>query len=296
MLQSHITTFFEYCKVVNFSVKSLQSLSIRLKEFNVFVNKNPPPNDIKGISYSDLLDFTTRHNSPSVHVKKARVWALRQFYHYLKLHNVIDDNIASGLRYPKIEKTIPVYLTIDEYNRLLAYFCQSAESFIGLRNLTIIMMLGILGFRTGSIISLNIQDVDIFSGLVRITEKGGRNRPFVLPVIICSVLRQYLDHMPYLRSPLFVTERHKRISSRTLQHIFRHAADNLGIEKHLHAHLFRHTAATHLNKVAGTNITQSVLGHSQRKNTLKYAHLNPDKYADYMRSHPFMKFQTAKEE
>ncbi|MCP4118866.1 MAG: tyrosine-type recombinase/integrase, partial [Desulfobacteraceae bacterium] len=250
----------------------------------------------QGISYRNLLDFTARYNSPSVHVKKARVWALRQFYHYLMLHNVIAENIASGLRYPKIEKTITIYLTIDEYNRLLEYFCQAADSFIGLRNLAIILMLGILGFRTSTIISLNIQDVDIFSGLVRITEKGGRNRPVALPAIICGVLAQYLDHMPYYRGPLFITERHKRASPRTLQHIFRHAADHLDIDKHLHAHLFRHTAATHLNKVAGTNIAQSVLGHSQRKNTLKYAHLNPDKYAEYMRRHPFMKFQPAKEE
>ncbi|MCP4460500.1 MAG: integrase, partial [Cytophagales bacterium] len=189
MLQSHITTFLEYCKVADFSVKSLQSLSIRLEEFKCFANKNPP-NGIEGISYSDLLDFVVGYNSPSVHVKKARVWALRKFYHHLKLHNVIDDNIASGLKYPKIEKTIPVYLTIDEYNRILEYFYKSADSFIGLRNLTIIMMLGILGFRTGSIISLNIQDVDIFSGLVRITEKGGRNRPVVLPAIICNMLGQ----------------------------------------------------------------------------------------------------------
>jgi len=73
-----------------------------------------------------------------------------------------------------------------------------------------------------------------------------------------------------------------------LQDIFRSAANDLGIEKKLHAHIFRHTAATHLNKVAGVDITQHVLGHSQRKNTEKYTHLNPDEYAQYMRKHPFM--------
>ena len=63
----------------------------------------------------------------------------------------------------------------------------------------------------------------------------------------------------------------------------------IGIDKKLHARLFRHTAAKHLNKVAGTDITQHVLGHSHRANTLKYAHLNPDKYAIYMNKHPFMR-------
>jgi len=51
---------------------------------------------------------------------------------------------------------------------------------------------------------------------------------------------------------------------------------------------FRQTAATQLNKVAGTTITQEVLGHARRQNTLRYAHLNPDQYAVYMKRHPFM--------
>jgi site-specific recombinase XerD len=63
----------------------------------------------------------------------------------------------------------------------------------------------------------------------------------------------------------------------------------VAIDKHLHAHLFRHTAATQLNVVAGTGICQQVLGHARRSNTVKYAHLNPDRYAEYMRAHPFIK-------
>jgi len=85
-----------------------------------------------------------------------------------------------------------------------------------------------------------------------------------------------------------MSKRKKRISPRTLQDIFRTAADQVGIDKKLHARLFRHTAATNLNQVAGIEITQHVLGHRRRVNTLKYAHLNPDKYSIYMRKHPFM--------
>ena len=61
----------------------------------------------------------------------------------------------------------------------------------------------------------------------------------------------------------------------------------LGIDKHLHAHLFRHTAGTHLNKVAGPEITQYVLGHARMANTEVYTHLNPDLYAEYMNRHPY---------
>lgn len=74
-----------------------------------------------------------------------------------------------------------------------------------------------------------------------------------------------------------------------IRKILRECAQDLGIDKTIHAHLFRHTAATHLNKVAGTGITQHVLGHAWRKNTYKYTHLNPDIYAVYLSRHPYMK-------
>jgi integrase/recombinase XerC len=194
------------------------------------------------------------------------------------------------LPYPKIEKTVPHFLTIDEYNRILLYCSTDSDHVIGLRNLIIIMMLGLLGLRTGTIISINIQDVDIVSGLAWIKDKGSYfRRTIILPEIICTALHRYFDRLRICRGPLFLSKRGKRISPRTLQDIFRNIADTCGIDKHLHAHLFRHTAATHLNRVAGTTITQQVLGHSLKKNTYKYTHLNPDYYATYMKKHPFMK-------
>jgi integrase/recombinase XerC len=206
----------------------------------------------------------------------------------LKLKGYIKENIATQLPYPKIEKTVPHFLTIDEYNRILFHCSSHANSPLGLRNLIIIMMLGLLGLRTGSIVSMNIQDVDIVSGLVWVKEKGSRTRTMVLPEVLCATLQRYLTQRSQRQGALFLSKRGKRISPRTLQDIFRSAADSCGIHKHLHAHLFRHTAATHLNRVAGTTITQHVLGHSHRKNTNKYTHLNPDLYASYMKKHPFM--------
>ena len=150
------------------------------------------------------------------------------------------------------------------------------------------MLLGTLGLRTRTLIALNIEDVDVRCGLVWIMEKGQRQRNLVLPLSLCKIIRTYLQSLKRKKGPFLLSKRKKRISPRTLQDIFRTAADQTGIHKKLHARLFRHTAATHLNKVAGIEITQHVLGHSRRANTLKYAHLNPDQYAVYMKQHPFM--------
>jgi integrase/recombinase XerC len=288
MLDKQISGFLAYCKVSGFKAKSIESLSMRLNEFNTFVQK-AHLGKIKSISYRHLRRFVADYRKPSIHVKKARIWSLRQFYHYLKLNGHVDENIATAMPYPKIEKTVPHFLTLSQYNRILAHCTEKAATRMGLRNLIIIMLLGMLGLRTSAVVAINIQDVDVAAGLLWIREKGSIKRIIVIPKVLCALIQSYFDDRNQRRGPLFLSKRKTRLSPRSVQSIFAGLADAVGIDTHLHAHLFRHTAATHLNKVAGTSICQYVLGHARRTNTVKYAHLNPDHYAVYMRRHPFIK-------
>jgi integrase/recombinase XerC len=286
MLNLYISNFLNYCKTANFSERSLEALTCRLGEFNDFIKQNQI-RSVKNIQYSDLLEFSADFHTPSNHVKKSRVWTLKRFFGFLKINSIVDKNIALELPSPKIAKTIPKYLTISEFNKVLEYFCQNAHSSIGHRNLLIIMILGFLGLRLSSVLSLNVEDVDINSRLIWIRAKGGIYREMYMPQILCEILCNYIQELNLKQGPLFLSKRKKRISERTLQDIFKTAVEELGIDKHLHAHLFRHTAATHLNKVASPEITQYVLGHACRKNTDVYTHLNPDIYAEYMRKHRY---------
>jgi len=288
MLQKHITDFLSYCKVVDFSPKSIESLTVSLREFSSFI-KTQSIQSANNISHGILVDFVADFGSPSVHKKKARVWCLHQFFHFLTVTGVAEKNIALGIPYPKIEKMIPHFLTDQEYNKIVNYFAVAIGTDVGLRNLVMVLMLGVLGLRTASLIALNIEHIDIATGLALIHEKGRRKRHIVLPDTLVQLLDIYLNCLAHKSGPLFLSTRKKRISPRTLHDIFQTVAGDLGIDRPLTARLFRHTAATMLNKTAGTTITQSVLGHARRHNTLRYTHLNPDKYALYMRTHPFMR-------
>lgn len=287
MLHRYIIQFLQYCQLVDFSVRSIQSLTSRLNEFKAFL-KSIKIRSVKKITFRHLMDFVADFGAPSVHVTKSRVWTLKQFFHFLALHQHVAQNIAAKLPYPKIEKTLPQFLTVEEYNRLIRHFSQQPQDMWTLRNLIIIMLLGILGLRTSSLIAINIEDIDLTYGLVWVQEKGRQQRSLVLPQDLCKIIHQYLKLQRRNKGPLLISVRKKRISPRSLQNIFRTAADQIGIDKKLHARLFRHTAATQLNRVAGVEVTQHVLGHNRRANTLKYAHLNPDQYAVYMKTHPFM--------
>jgi len=286
MLQEYITDFISYCKVAGFSAKSIESLTISLREFRTFANTRLVES-AGDVSYAMLVEFVADFGSPSVHRKKARVWCLHQFFHFLTVTGEILKNIALGLAYPKIEITVPFFLTDEEYNRIIRHFVNNANSRTGLRNLVLVLILGMLGLRTSSLIALNIEHIDIGAGIALVHEKGKKKRLMVLPDSLVQVLEVYLSRLDHDCGPLFLSIRKKRISPRTLQDIFQGVKNELGIDT-LNARLFRHTAATLLNKVAGTTITQTVLGHERRSNTLRYTHLNPDQYALYMRRHPFM--------
>jgi site-specific recombinase XerD len=283
MLHHNITNFLQYCKNSSFADRSIESLTRRLGEFNLFLNSIPSAS-IKDINYQLLTQFVADFHNPSVYVKKARVWCLHQFFHYLKLQQLINDNIALQLPYPKIEKKIPPFLTTDEFNRILNYFAQQATTTIGLRNLLIIALLGFLGLRTSAIVALDIQDVDLAESRIWIKQKGYHRQTktdLPLPQLLCQLLFEYMQQLGKNKRPLFMSKRNRRFSKRSLQNLFKNVAVQLGIDKKLHPHLFRHTAATHLNQIAGLEITQFVLGHQRQQNTHQYAHLNPHIYAEH---------------
>jgi len=288
MLEKFIRDFLDYSRITKFADKSIESYRTRLREFNEYV-KTTPAKTIKDITYLHIREFVGDYKNPSEHIRKFRIWSLHQFYHYLELKDLVEENIAQSIPYPKIEKKVPEYLTIEEYNSLLKYFNDKATDYKGQRDLVIIMILGLLGLRLSSVIFLNAEDIDIEAGLLWVKEKGIKERPVIIPGVLCNVLVRYMKIHGEEEGALFLSKRGKRISARTVQDILREASLNLGIEKHLHAHLFRHTAATHLNRVSGPEITQHVLGHMWRKNTDQYTHLNPEEYAVYMRMHPYMK-------
>jgi len=287
MLHNYIEQFLGYCQVSNFPPKSIEAFRRRLRQFNQYCQSIAIESPSE-VTYQHLLSFVADFQRPSVHVKKNRVWALHQFYHFLKLNDIIDDNLASHIPYPKIGKKVPQYLTMTEFGLILRYFASQASTASGLRNLIVIMLLGFLGLRLGALLKLDVEDVDLDAGLLCIREKGSVKRRLPLPGILSQALTSYLKTDSRRQGPLLLSKRKKRVSERTVQHLLHDALAELNIDKHLHAHLFRHTAATYLTKVAGPDITQQVLGHAARRNTEQYTHLNPDVYASYMKKHPYM--------
>ena len=87
MLENKINGFIDYCKVAGFSNKSIETFSIRLKDFNKFL-KSKRFSYLQSVKYTHLSTFVAKYGKPSVHVKKARIRALRLFFHCLTLKGI----------------------------------------------------------------------------------------------------------------------------------------------------------------------------------------------------------------
>ena len=291
MLQNNIANFLNECKHYQFSKSTIEAFTTRLGELDRFLEFHHVKS-LDDISYRHLLEFVASGNV-SGHVKKVRVWTLHQFFHYLRFHKLVEVNVAEKLPYPKLEKTEPQFLTLEELKTILHYFYLHASLLQGRRNLVIAMMFGFLGLRLSALRNLNIQDVVLEESLLWIRDKGYVRRQLPMPQILCIHLYQYLKSMDRKMGPLFLSKRKRRISQRSVQYIFDVAEKKIGLDKHLHCHLFRHTAATQINQTSGVDITRSLLGHRSRRTTERYVHLDGCLYARHMGHHPYHDFMEA---
>ena len=180
MLYPYLSPFLDYFELADFSNRSFQAMNSRINEFQLYLQIHKVKN-IKKVTYKHLVEFAGDFQNPSIHVTKSRVLMLRQFYHFLSLHGHVPKNIGVKLPYPKIEKTVPDFLTQDELNRLIHHFAGQAQDLIGLRNLVVILLVGFLGIRTSALIGINIENVDLVSGLLWVYEKGLEERPWGRP-------------------------------------------------------------------------------------------------------------------
>ena len=91
MLETYSNQFLNYCKVAGFSCRSRESLTRSLREFAAFAGSRAVASPA-AISSDLLVDFVADFRQPSVHKKKARVWCLHQFFHFLTLTGVVSVN------------------------------------------------------------------------------------------------------------------------------------------------------------------------------------------------------------
>ena len=244
------------------------------------------------------LDLTTKNKYTkvylSLHTQASRLVALMSFFDFLHKRGIIEINPVSHIELPRIPKRPPSnYLTPKEMIEILK--AASNTDLLGLRDKAILELLYATGIRNSELRTLSIQDIDFTNELIRINGKGGKERIIPVGRVALDHIQEYLERSrPFLsnaRRPtdiLFLTKTGKMLSREKPARIVNLYRLKTNITKHIGAHTFRHSFATHL-LLRGMDIRslQELLGHASIDTTQIYTHLDlKDLKRVYLKTHP----------
>ena len=225
-----------------------------------------------------------------------KVSSLRAFYKYLLRKGVIKNNPAQDVQTPKMEKYMPVFLSVDEAFELLNA-SRDNHSVSGLRNLAMLELFYSSGMRLAELAGLNKGDVNFNAALVKLRGKGKKERIVPVGAPALEAIQRYLsatensrteNSVDLLNGALFLNMRGKRITTRSIARIVDAATDKSGIGRKISPHALRHSFATHLLS-AGADLRsiQEMLGHESLSTTQKYTAVNINRLMEvYDQAHP----------
>lgn len=239
----------------------------------------------------DYLEFLSEEEYVRASIAR-RVFELRAFGDYLVRQEAWTHNLFRRIYAPRIPQRLPRYLSATEVARLLAVPDTGTPQ--GLRDRAILETLYATGVRVSELVSLNLGDVNLQAGEVRVVGKGNKERVVLLGRPAMAALRAYINvGRPEQLSrsttqALFLNRLGTRLSSRSVGTVVRKAGLAAGIEERVTPHLLRHTFATHmLDGGADLRVVQELLGHENLATTQIYANITQGRAREiYLEAHP----------
>jgi integrase/recombinase XerC len=215
--------------------------------------------------------------------------ALRGFFNFLLREGVVVNNPGVDIPAPKSEKRLPNALDVDQTAHLVEI---TGDEPLVRRDRALMELIYSSGLRLAEAVALNTDSIDRHDATVRVVGKGSKAR--VVPVgrealKAIDAWLQVRGQLAALEEPaLFVSQRGRRISPRSVQQRMREWGVKQGIEARVHPHMLRHSFASHILESSGDlRAVQELLGHADIATTQVYTHLDFQHLAKvYDTAHP----------
>ena len=229
-----------------------------------------------------VLNLKEREYTSSTVARK--VAAIKSFFHYLMAEKVVIDDPTATLDSPKVKKRLPKAISREDIEQLLAAPAQG-KSAKSQRDHALLEMLYASGMRVTELVSLDVSDVNLASGSVRVRGKKASSKERIIPVgdPALEALQIYLNkgRMQLMRDPeeraLFLNHRGQRLTRQGLWLIIKHYVDEVGISDDVTPHTLRHSFAAHkLSQGKSLQDIQKLLGHANISTTQVYQHIGQE--------------------
>jgi integrase/recombinase XerD len=218
--------------------------------------------------------------------------AVRSFHRFLLREGVTQRDPAVGVPHPRLPRSLPRPLPVDDVRRLLE--APDPSSPAGLRDRAILELLYGSGLRISELTGLDVDDVEVESGSLRVLGKGGKEREVPLGSFASAAIGAYLTRGrpalagPSSRGALFLNARGGRLSRQSCARSLSRYVRLAGIDRRVTLHTLRHSFATHLLEGgADVRVVQELLGHASVATTQIYTLVTSQYLREiYESSHP----------
>jgi len=219
--------------------------------------------------------------------------ALRTFYQFLAARKGLRRNPLREVQLPKIDKKLPLVLTRQQIEELLAAPARVAKNraapgWMPLRDVAIMELFYSSGLRLSELAALDVADVDLYTESVRVFGKGRKERicPVGLPAL--EAISRYRAAANVHSGPLFINKGRRRMSTRSIWLILKRYLRHTSIPISISPHKLRHSFATHmLDRGADLRSVQALLGHASLSTTQIYTHVTVERLKKaYAEAHP----------
>jgi len=236
--------------------------------------------DLPAASREDLLNFLALQlrAGQSPRSLSRYLSGFRQFYRWLLREGRIGQDPTALIESPKLGRGLPKALSEQQVTGLLE--APDTARPVGLRDRTMLELMYASGLRVSELVGLELGNLNLNQGVVRIMGKGGKERLVPLGEEALTWIGRYLrEARPELMggqnsSLVFVTARKRGMTRQAFWHAIRKHAQAAGITRAVSPHMLRHSFATHLlNHGADLRVVQLLLGHSDLSTTQIYTHI-----------------------
>lgn len=283
-MDATITEYLKYLKAQrHFSLATISSYEKDLYLFEDFLVKRSKL--LLQVQRNDIRDFLMEELSRGISKRtlSRRMSALRGYYDYLHLLDMVDGNPFRSLSSPKVEITYPKALYLEEVENLLNKNSKR-DDFLAKRDQAILELLYASGMRASELVSFTSAQIDYRSRMVLVYGKGNKERNVPFGQNAEKAMKEYSSEIrPVLVNKngeknhprtFFLNAQGKPLTVRGLEYILKAVEDKTGVFLGLHPHEFRHTFATHLlENGADLRLIQELLGHETIDTTQVYTHV-----------------------
>jgi integrase/recombinase XerC len=218
---------------------------------------------------------------------------LRSFYKFLMRRGLISVNPLSTIRTPKQEKRLPKCLDLDQIQKLLE--TPGDGDILCARDRAILEVLYSSGIRVSELVELDMSDMDLQEGVLRVRGKGRKDRLTPIGSQAIKAVQRYFEYRVGQQPPggqltgrVFLNKHGGSLSTRSVRRKLDKYLAAAGLDPGISPHTLRHSFATHLlNNGADLRSVQELLGHQSISTTQVYTHLTTSRIKQvYDQAHP----------